>query len=415
MQLARFIEPVSCGFKKSAGGITMIFEASRDYVLSTSQLERIGQDENVRARLYKTSRLEHRLQPFHALYRKPGGQRLLFYNGSGGYGDTIVSWPVAKWLSDQGYEVHVLVDPGNQACWYNFPWIKTIQVMPIAYESFKLFDHHFMMEYVNNTDEHQDQLHPVDVMFNHMGVDYRTIPPEQKVVEPVYTWVEQQNVKNICPDKPTIGIYQLAAANPVRCLQPNDSAFLLMRLAEATPEIHWLAIYDEFIPKGYTEALRCRDCSLDVKASGTGATGTQSPAPGAEKKPDCPTCRGTGFLLPNIQPYCSGNLRDLWALTKHRACVVVAPDSMMIHVAGCQAVPCVGLWGPVAPQNRAIYYRNHHAIFHREACPFSPCFAYTGVFPKYCPPRGNARTVCEVMAAVSPAEVIDAVKKTRRS
>jgi hypothetical protein len=35
-------------------------------------------------------------------------------------------------------------------------------------------------------------------------------------------------------------------------------------------------------------------------------------------------------------------------------------------------------------------------------------------FPKYCPPRGAKRTICEVMAAVTPQEIIDAVKKIRR-
>lgn len=398
MNIVRFIEPVTCGFKKSAGGTTIIFEAGRDYVISASQLDRICQDENVKNRIYKCSRLEHRLQPFNPQWRKQGTQRLLFYNGSGGYGDSIVSWPVAKFLADQGFEIHALVDPGNQCCWYNFPWVKTIQVMPLAYETFKLYDYHFIMEYVNNTDEHQDQLHPVDTMLNAMGVDFRTIPPEKKVVEPVYTWAEQQSVRVICQDKRFLGIYQLSSANPVRALLPNDSAFLLYKLAEATPDIHWLAVFDEFNNRAYADALKCRDCG------GTGKTGEEP----------CATCKGTTFLLPNIQPYTSPLLRDLWALTKFRASIVVAPDSMMVHVAGCQGVPCVGLWGPVAPQNRVMYYRNHHGILHREACPFSPCFAYTAQFPKYCPPRGANRTVCEVVAAVTPAEVIDAVKKIRR-
>jgi len=183
-----------------------------------------------------------------------------------------------------------------------------------------------------------------------------------------------------------------------------------MKLAEATPDIHWLAVYDEFNNKAFAEALKCRECS------GSGKTIV-------EQKPDeppkeggvCPDCNGHGMLRPNIQPYTSPNLRDLWALTKFRAAIVVAPDSMMVHVAGCQGVPCVGMWGPVGPPNRTQYYKNHHAIFHREACPHAPCFAYLADFPKYCPPRGGQkRTVCEVMAAVMPQEVIDAVKKVRR-
>lgn len=450
MNIVRFFEAVTVSFKKSAGSTTTIFEAQRDYVISRSQLDRITQDENVRNRLFKVSSLEHRLRPFDPmLKKKEGTNRLLFYNGSGGYGDQIVSWPVAKWLSDQGFEVHIMADPGNQCCWYNFPWVKTIQSMPLAYEQFKMFDWHFLMEYVNNTDEHLDQLHPVDTMFVRMGVDPRSIPPEKKVVEPIYTWAEQQSVKMVFTDKRFLGIYQLSSANPIRALTPNDSAFLLYRLAQATPDIHWLAIFDEFIPKAYPEALKCRECggsgkivapvgpaqvqpTYDEHGTITGWTGTATPSMCAnpemgpalalaavaeaqkEPAPECAECRGTGLLAPNVQPYTSSHLRDLWALTRFRASIVVAPDSMMIHAAGCQGVPCVGLWGPVGPANRAGYYRNHFPIFHREACQFAPCFAYLATFPRYCPPRGTARLMCEVTAAVTPAEVIDAVKKIRR-
>jgi hypothetical protein len=443
MNIVRFIEPVTCSFKKSAGGLTTVFEAGRDYVIATQQLDRICQDENVKARLYKVSRLEPRMVPFNISARKPGSQRLLFYNGSGGYGDQILSWPVAKWLSAQGFEVHVLSDPGNQCCWYSFPWVKTIEVAPIPYERFKLYDYHFLMEHVNNLDEHQDQLHPVDAMFTRMGVDPKSIDASLKAVEPVYTWLEQQTPRNVFLDKRYIGIFQLTSANSNRAMLPNDTAFALYKLAEATPDIHWLAIYDEFNPKTYVDALVCRECkgakTVPVEAPPgvqpsvvdgvvVGFTGTAAPgadpamglpvamaaAAQASVVKTCPECGGTGQLRPNIQPYMSPNLRDLWALAKFRATAVVSPDSLMVHVAGCQGVPCVGLWGPVAPGNRVAYYRNHHAIFHRETCPHAPCFTYLADFPKYCPPRGAKRTICEVMAAVTPQEIIDAVKKIRR-
>lgn len=446
VNIARFIEPVSCSFKKSAGGLTTVFEAGRDYIIAQQQLERITQDQNVASRLYKVSRLEPRLVPFHVGVRKAGSQRLLFYNGSGGYGDQILSWPVARWLANQGYEVHILTDPGNQCCWYNFPWVKTIEVSPIPFERFKLYDYHLIMEHVNNLDEHQDQLHPVDAMFTRIGVDPKSIDPSQKVVEPIYTWMEQQIPRQVFTNRRYLGIFQLTSANSIRAQLPNDTAFLLMKLAEATPDIHWLAIYDEFNPKGYVEALKCRECggakivpvglppgvqpTRDSAGTITGYTGTCAPGTvpetdlplalaatmEAETKPPvaCAACGGTGWLRTNIEPYCCPSLRDLWALTKYRAAIVVAPDSLMVHVAGCQGVPCVGMWGPVAPQNRVAYYRGHHPVFHREACPHAPCFAYLSDFPRYCPPRGSKRTVCEVMAAVMPQEIIDAVKKIRR-
>jgi len=407
MNIVRFIEPVTCGFKKSAGGATIIFEAMRDYVIAQAQLDRIAQDQNVRDRLYKVSRLDPRLAPFNANYKKPGGQRLLFYNGSGGYGDQIVSWPVAKWLSEQGYEVHVMADPGNASCWYNFPWVKTIQPVPMPYELFKMFDHHFIMEHVNNTDEHQDQLHPVDAMFTRMGVDWRTIPPDKKSVRPVFTWAENQ-CRNLFADRPRIALFQLSSANPIRALPPNDTAFLLLKVAEAFPDLHWVALYDEFVPKEYALALNCRECG------GGGQIANPDKGEGKPETLTCPECKGWKYIAQNMQPYCSPGLRELWAFTEHRPSVVVSPDSMMIHVAGCMGVPCVGLWGPVAPVNRVMYYKNHTPVWKRESCPHAPCFGYQAAFPKYCPPRGNGRNVCEVMAAIMPGDVIDAISRTRR-
>jgi len=418
MNIVTFAEPVTVAFKKSAGGSTAVFEPMRPYIITGAQLDRITQDENVRNRLYKCSRLEPRLGPFHPGMRNPNGSnRLLFYNGSGGYGDAMMSWPLTKWLAEQGFEVHVLSDPGNQVCWYGFPWIKTIQMTPIAYDAWRLFDFHFVMEHVSNLDEHQDQLHPVDAMFTKMGVDHRSIDASHKVVHPIFTWAEQQGASQDMPNRTKLGFYQLSSANPVRASLPNDSAFLLSRIAEAFPDIHWLALHDEFVPKTYVEALKCRTCggtgTLGVPEQGTVATeGTAAPVVPAQP---CPDCKGWKWLAPNVEPYVSGSLRALWALIWRRATVCVGPDSMIVHVAGSMGIPCVGLWGPVAPPNRVGYYKNHMPVWHREACPHTPCYAYLANFPKYCPPRGaGARTVCEVMAAVTPAEVIDAIAKIKR-
>ncbi len=80
----------------------------------------------------------------------------------------------------------------------------------------------------------------------------------------------------------------------------------------------------------------------------------------------------------------------------------------MVHVAGSLGTPCVGLWGPIAPSHRIGYYSNHYPVWHREFCPHAPCFTYASQFPKYCPPRSN-RQVCEVLAGISPTEVIEQV------
>lgn len=380
MNLIRFSEPLSIAFKKSAGGSAVTFEANRDYLIANAQLERIMRDQNVQARLYKVSRAEMRLPAFNiGLHQGGSRKRLLLWNGSGGYGDQILTWPVCKILSKY-HDVHVLTDPGNNVCYWNLDFIKSVSVIPTLWESVKLFDYFLAWEVVVNMDEHQDQEHPVDVMLRHAGFEPASIPPEEKCVRPKFTSNELGSLQRFTKLDKKVGIFQIAAANPVRCLPPADAVFTALKLAEATPDMHWLCLYDEFVPGDYKTRLE---------------------AAVADKKAE------------NIQAFCAPNLRELWALTEHVSCVV-SFDSMMIHVAGVFGVPCIGLWGPMNPDCRVKYYQNHHAIHHREFCEHSPCFVYSSTFPRYCPPRPGTRTSCDVLAGISPQEIADLVVQVRR-
>lgn len=394
MNIVRFHEPVTLSFRKSAGGSTMAFNAHTDFVFSNAQLDRVMQDENIRNRALKVSRLDNLIPNFHVsnpATRAPGNNRVLVYNGSGGYGDQIVTWPLTLILAQMGYEVHVMVDPGNQTCWWNLPWVKSIHVLPMQYEVFRMFNHHIMFDHVCNMIEHGDNPHPLDLMLKKIGIDPEQVPPQLKVVRPQYTAAEMQST--LPYRERQIAIYQFASANPVRNLPPQDSAFMLKKLTEAFPQFTWLAIYDEFIPKEYVQA--CLDPEIDPD--------TKEPKKNEKGEPVM------RVKFPNVILLFVPNLRELWALTS-QAKVVVSPDSMMVHVAGCQGVPCVGMWGPYAPGSRVKYYTNHHPIHNTSVCPQAPCSHYLASFPKYCPPR-QGRNVCECMAAVSPAQVIEGIYK----
>jgi hypothetical protein len=333
----------------------------------------------VSSRTYKLSRVDTRIPNAHASAFKPG-QRVLVYNGSGGFGDQIMTWPIARFLSRQGLDVHVLADPGNNVCWWGFDFVKTVQTIPILWETVKMFDHFIHWEAAVNMDEHPDQEHPLDMMLRKIGYDPAAIPDGDKCVRPVFTPGELGTLHSFLDSGRKIGLYQLSSANPVRCLTPNDSVYLLLKLAEAHPDIHWLCLYDSFVPTEYKTVLEAELLKRGIK---------------------------------NAEPFCAANLRELWALTEHVS-VVVSPDSMMAHIAGAFGTPCVGLWGPMSPATRVKYYQNHHPVWHREYCPHSPCFVYTNTFPKYCPSRPAARNVCDVLAGINPAEVAELVGQIKR-
>lgn len=374
MNLISFLEHLTLRFTKSAGAGTVTFEAGKDYVIGDSQLDRLWTDGKIKDVVYKLSKLDMRLRNFHAAVRNSGNNRVLVYNGSSGYGDQIMTWPVAHLLHKMGFTVHILSDPGNQVCWWGFPWVASIQMVPMQAQAFKMFDHYALFDHVVNRDEHSDQPHPVDAMLHRIGIDAETVAPELKVVRPIFTERERATAQQKFGGKP-VALYQMAASSPLRSLPAGDSAFLLRQLAAAYPNLQWLALYDQFLPPAYAEVLK------------------EMPA--------------------NVTTWPGDSLRELWALAE-LAAVVVAPDSMMTHVAGSLGTPCVSLWGSTNPAARIRYYKNQVVVHPQGICPHQPCNAYTVEFPRYCPPRPD-RNVCEVMAAISPDQVISAVSEILKS
>lgn len=376
MNIVTLLDIAAINFKKSAASSVVTVEPFRPYVFSNKQLTDIQSDERLAKIIFRVSLLDPRLEPFHVnIPKKPGNNRLLLYNGGGGYGDQILTWPLGNLLHNLGYEVHVLSDPGNQLCWWGFPWVKSIVILPSLLEQIKLFDHHCLFQDAFTFDEEPDQEHAVDRLFHLVGINPSTIPEQLKVVAPNFVPGEMHRANQLFPgDK--IAMYQLSASSPVRSLPPGDSVFLLKKLAEAHPDWKWLALHDAYVPNEYS--LMTEEAAKEYK---------------------------------NIVSYNSQNLRELWILAS-RAEVVVGPDSMMVHVAGSMSVPCVGLWGPIHPGIRVKYYKRHIAIYHKNVCPSASCNTYRHAFPKICP-RMDKRRVCECLAAISPDNVIEGIKRAR--
>lgn len=371
MKLVTLLEALPLTFNKSASSRSITLDAMRPYVLSDSHFQKVA--EHVIPRAYRISRYEGRLRPFVA--RQNRGDRVLFYTGAGGYGDQILGWPVAKALHKLGYKVHILSDPGNELCWANFPWVEAIYTMPVEQRHIEMFENLALFEVVTNNDEHDDQLHPVDNLMMRMGIDPNSVSPDHKVVKPVVTPLELKKAHDIVKGR-AVGIYQLATTSPLRSLTPALSADLFAALARGVPEITWFGFHDRFNEKDYVEAA-------------TSAIGA----------------------LPNAALVEFKEFRVIFAVTG-LARVVVTPDSFMAHLAGACGVPTVGMWGATHPSLRVRYYQRHTPIWARNACSFSPCLRTVREFPSYCPPSAEPRKMCAVMGAISPDEVVAAVRKS---
>jgi ADP-heptose:LPS heptosyltransferase len=370
MKLVTLQEPISFAIKRSSGEYRLNLQAYQPYVLSNAHFRNIFP--NIEKMLFKVSDYGNRLPAFHVHALKPG-DKVLYFDGSGGFGDQIMAWPCAKILHRMGFEVHVATEPGLELCWWNFPWVKSIITLPIGQGQLEMWKNMILMDSVVNFDEHQDQRHPVDNQLIRFGIDPDSIDPEMKKVAPVFTQGEVDKAKAIIGDVKKFAIYQLAATSPTRTLQPVQSVGILQALAERFKDTTFVAIYDCFIDENLVKMAK-------------------------------------GLTAPNIKVMTFPELRVLWA-TAASAAVCIGPDSMMLHVAGSMNIPSIGFWGLMRPKNRIGYYKNHIPIWHQNKCQFSPCFVTMHSFPAYCPPLPEPRTQCAVLGAIDPEEVCQAAAK----
>lgn len=241
MNIITFHKHVELHFNKSSGQSVFKGLPGLNYIFGRAQLVKLAGSQEFNSSILKQSLLEPRLANFVA--REGEGGTVLVYNGCGGYGDQTMTWPLTLILHNMGYKVHVLVDPGNAECWSNFPWIQSVNVLPIDLSVFNLFDHHIMMEVVANLDEHSPQLHPLDSMLFKIGIDPDNVDPALKSVAPNFTLDETAMADKVVGNMP-IGIFQLSAASRVRSLTPDESVSLLLHVAKSFPNLVWYAIYD---------------------------------------------------------------------------------------------------------------------------------------------------------------------------
>lgn len=370
MHLVTFSNRIDIVFSKTAGQLARTIDAQIPYIFSTNQFHKVIEaNSNIRSAILRSSSLEPRLKPFIAA-ADGGGKSVVFFAGAGGYGDQLMTWPAVKALADRNYVVSVMIDPGNNTCWEQFPWVKAIHQLPLRADILAKYDYATLFELVTNVDEHFDQLHPTDNLLTRLGIDPKTMPKEKKVVKPIFS-AEELAAATAQIGGRKIAIYQLTSSSVVRSLPPETSRNLALELAKKFPQFHWFATYDSFNRKEYFEPF-----------------------------PDCPK---------NLELKSFGSLRIMLAVAG-LASLAVSTDSLLVHAAGVASVPCVGLWGSVDPSKRVCYYKNHLAVWQRQSCIHAPCYGGDPEnFPRRCPPMENRR-VCSVLDADARVVVMAAKK-----
>jgi len=387
MRIVTFLRKTDLVFGSTTHRMTVSIDPYKPYIMPDVFYQSILDNEKIRSQIYKVSDFRPRNPYFNKRAVIPGSS-VLVYNGSGGYGDQIMTWPLLSILNRLGYKVSVLFDPGNHFCYYGLDFLKSSHVSVIQKSIVDMYDSVLFMDTVVNADEHADQLHPVDTMLNLAGIEPSDIEDSEKVFRPNFfssEYEEAEKIRNRILGNGKFIIFQTDSSSVTRRLPEEAVYSFLVALADRFSD-HKILCIGDFRDRINLLKYLYKDTSGDI----------------SQKLND-----PSNIKDPRLIPYRASDLRVLWALTEKASCVV-GFDSMMVHVSGSLGVPCVSMWGPIDPMKRIAYYDKSVPLADLSACQHAHCFHAKKEFPPYCP-TGQLIGCCGVMSGIKPEEVCDAV------
>lgn len=387
MRIVTFSKKVDLNFGSATHTMVVSIDPFKPYVMPDAFFSSVANSERLSPFLYKVSDYKTRRPQFHTLIDKPGSN-ILIYNGSGGFGDQIMTWPLLNILHKRGYNVSVMFDPGNHFCYYGIDFLKSSHVSILQKNIVDMYDAVLLMDTVANADEHKDQLHPVDIMLNLVGIDPDSVVPTDKVFRPNFYPNELDEASKV---------HHNVLGNSKFILFQTDTSSITRRMSEEAVFRILKDLADEFTDYKIL-------CIGDFRDRPNMLKYLYKDVSSPEKLHDINNVKD-----PRLIPYRAYDLRVLWALAAKAECIV-GYDSMMAHVSGSFGYPCVSMWGPIDPEKRIKYYTDAYPLSDVSACPHGHCFHAKKEFPPYCP-TGNSTGCCALLSGIGSNEIIGAINR----
>lgn len=261
---------------------------------------------------------------------------------------------------------------------------------PIHYDDLQHYTAHWFIENSTEYVEEKDQPNVYDNLYRQLGINPANVHPRYK--RPVVSFVQQDwrdlaSIYATCYGKQGVDLQ----TTPYIVLCPM--AYSSLRVA---PYALWLNL-----------ALKLAEKYVVVFVGRTTDQG-QFPAPDMTfgemvQQIDNMAKAHRGRFMNLIGPT---PLRPIMALIA-RSHATISLDSGLLYVAQAVRVPAVSLWGTHAPHTRLAYDPPYMrgAVWKREACPHSPCFAYSG-FPTDKCPMGEHQKVCNPLASITVEDIL---------
>lgn len=317
------------------------------------------------------------LSNFNSYERKYAGQdlndKVLMIYRQGALGDQLQLTSLTeriKSLYPRG-RIFVVTGIGVDDIWLYNPTMEHLRCVPTL-EFVKNCDYHLMLEGMQENDVEVDQENVYDSMFANLGME--------------------------CPDD---------FKRPFIYLGDQDN--------QLRNEWHQNRPLGQYVVYQFSPSIESRmyPWSLGYQAiAGLQKAGYRVVLVGQSKViPEAP--HGTLNLINRTKRF-----REMVPIVREAACVV-CPDSSMGHLtAAFPEVPAVSLWGPFSPDCRVKHYTNHHPLWPRAVCPYSPCFVNAPKLPvercSYAENHIAALEACNVLRAITPESIVEKVREVAR-
>ena len=366
----------------------------RRYILSADQLGKLSKHIDTISEL-KGSRNYRPLIAGATL----GGTRVLAYRHvDRGIGDHLfMTGPLNYLRHVAGNKVEItmygLTDRHQILAYHPALMHETVLAGPLQYDDLQYYHWHWFVDTATEYDEESDQLNVYDALYREIGIDPTTVDvtfkrPTIRLVEKDFKDLDQLFYfiyTNRKIDLRTMPYYIVA-----------PTAYASLRSA---PYATWISAIAE-LAKVRTVLVIGR--------------------PGKGRIPDTDMTFGQ-FVneinkMQNVINLMSDiPLRTVAAMIARSICVATL-DTGILYIAEALGIPAVSIWGTHAPQTRLMYDKRYLdlSIWHREACPAAPCYAYAGFPFKRCV-RADMQRICEPLNTVTAAEIIAKVTEAEKA
>ena len=280
--------------------------------------------------------------PFKEIYNEYKGQdlnnRKLLALRHGGGGDILFMTTGLAELKRKypKSSLNIAISPAYLSIPENNPNIDQVLSLPISLTEWNKYHYHIIFENLIENNPQASEYNAYDLFMLKMGLDIKTVPPENKIPK-LYITDEEKNSQldrffRTPMGKKSVGI-QAEASSPIRKYLPYNFIEVGKALIKKGFDVYFFGSQMQENTIGYLVS-QCGEGSHAVIED-----------------------MRTALVIASFMDY------------------FIAPDSLFIHVAGAFEIPCIGLYGPFPSDLRMQYFKRSIGINAKTAC--SPCFKHS--------------------------------------